>query len=345
MHLDIRVWAGWRALGMQMYICFVPPESIWIWFQTNTLTGSQRQWPVSRVLLDSHKEEATRTLLRMQHMAFCLALMLGHMEQWSHRLCGRVLIGCLTIHTNTHTHTEQWCFVHTAHGEATGQWPKTFRVLIIFHFISSMRLHFGNFTSDWIGYFFPDNTHSFTLQQGEVITGVRFHHGNLPSTVTTVGTTIRLSAFTFYTNTGGLKLQVWKPQAFCSWQSSCWVSESFDTTSYSNRFLSFQQHETVFQVHTPRCIAFAGAIYGPYGDTTDPALNVTTVTGRQLLSLKINYGLILHEISLKFIRCEWTNARLDGVISMHDFTLLALRFPICWPVNSKSLQGVESHCT
>ncbi len=66
------------------------------WFQTSMWVGSGAWPPATRVLLHPYMQHSARTLLKMQHMAFCLVLMLGHMEQSCHRLSGGMLAGCFT---------------------------------------------------------------------------------------------------------------------------------------------------------------------------------------------------------------------------------------------------------
>ncbi len=153
--------------------------------------GSGGWPPVTRALLDPFIQEATRTLLRMQHMDFCLALMLGHMEQWSHRLSGGVLAGFFRRYV-------PW--ISLKYGTKSSKIFETDENR--FTFTSSLRLHFGSHTAGWIGYSSPQNTYSFTLQPQEVITGVTIHHGNIQGNIPGDGVTEMVSGFTFHTNTG-----------------------------------------------------------------------------------------------------------------------------------------------
>ncbi len=73
-------------------------------------------------------------------------------------------------------------------------------------------LHFGSYTSGWIGYSSPQNTYSFTLQPQEVITGVTVHCGNLEGNIPNAGRWDMVSAFTFYSSTGK-----WKGPVFSFW--------------------------------------------------------------------------------------------------------------------------------
>ncbi len=48
----------------------------------------------------------------------------------------------------------------------------------------------------------------------------------------------------------------------------------------------------------------SGTVYGPYGDTTHPDLKVAMATGRQLVSMRVTHGWLLHETTFKFILCD-----------------------------------------
>ncbi len=103
-----------------------------------------------------------------------------------------------------------------------------------------------------------------------------------------------VSAFTFYTNTGECVSE-------CA-QNAHW--KTWDCTA---------DQPCARQLFQPCCslswwftVVPLGNVYGPYGDTTHPDLNATTVTGRQLWSMKIRYGWHLHEVTMKFILCDWT---------------------------------------
>ncbi len=153
--------------------------------QTNMLAGSGAWSPVIRGHFYILMQYTTRTLLMMQHTDLSLALMWEPTEQLCHKLSGQAQPRHLNTGKVHHTVSEM--------------------LMKILSMAFRLRLHFGSFASDWIGYGAAHDTYSFTLQPGEVITGVTVHHGSLMSNISGGGIWNIVSAFTFHTNTGERK--------------------------------------------------------------------------------------------------------------------------------------------